>query len=74
MNHNRVEDTAPRYADSSDQGSIERESKGGGERAKTVWEEEMEKDGLDEENGIKRIQMEELETDTHTQINKQRYI
>lgn len=34
----------------------------------------MEKDGLDEENGIKRIQMEELETDTHTQINKQRYI
>lgn len=31
----------------------------------------MEKDGLDEENGIKRIQMEELETDRHTHTQKQ---
>lgn len=77
MNHNRVQDTAPRYADSSDQAS--REGRGGGvekrrerreERAKRVWEEEREKDGLEEENGIKRIQMEEWETDRHTDTYK----
>lgn len=49
--------------------------------AKRVWEEEREKDGLEEENGIKRIQMEEWETDRHTnthkkntKTNKQKYI
>ncbi len=31
-----------------------------------MWEEEREKDGLEEENGIKRIQMEEWETDRRT--------
>lgn len=45
-----------------------------------MWEEEREKDGLEEENGIKRIQMEEWETDRHTdtykntKTNKQKYL
>lgn len=47
MNHNRVEDTAPRYADSSDQGSIERESKGGREGKDSVG-------GRDGERWIRR--------------------
>ncbi len=84
MNHNRVEDTAPHYADSSDQASREtereremekRRGRGGrrGQReGKRVWEEEREKDGLEEENGIRRIQMEEWETDRHTDTHKNR--
>lgn len=41
-----------------------------------MWEEESEKDGLEEENGIKRIQMEDWEADAHknTETDKQKYI
>lgn len=91
MNHNRVEDTAPHYADSSDQASREREGWGDGEgvggggrrgqrEGERLWGEEREKDGLEEENGIRRIQMEEWETDRHTdthkntETNKQKYM
>lgn len=88
MNHNRVEDTAPRYADSSDQAKqAERdgEERGGDrgvgrrgkrreERAKREWEEEREKDGLEEENGIKRIQMEEWETDRRTDTHRSKKV
>lgn len=44
----------------------------GQREGKRVWEEEAEKDGLEEENGIKRIQMEERKTgpQTHTHIHK----
>lgn len=69
MNHNRVEDAAPRYADSSDQASTEKGVGGGKgvrERATRVWEEERENDRLEEGNGIKRIQMEEWETERRT--------
>lgn len=68
--------------------SIEKKRKGGGgtsiggrkrrgqREGKRVWEEEAEKDGLEEENGIKRIQMEERktgpQTHTHTKTQKQR--
>lgn len=74
MNHNRVEDAAPRYADSSDQASTEEgrggEREEGKERATRVWEEERENDGLEEGNGIKRIQMEEWETERCTDTDK----
>ena len=41
-----------------------------GGRANIVWDGERKKDGLEEENGIKRIQMEEWETDRHTDTHK----
>lgn len=82
MNHSRAEDTAPRamqtaaikQAEGEGEGEGwgrgrevgEKQRRGGEERAKRVWEEEREKDGLEEENRIKRIQMEERETDRRT--------
>lgn len=71
MNHNRVEDTAPRFTDSNNQASRKRKGRGGcrekgKQRAKREREEEGEKDGLENGNKIKRIQMEEWETDRRT--------
>lgn len=62
VNHNCVEDTAPCCIHGGGTGWGQREGK-------RVWEEEREKDGLEEENGIKRIQMEERETDSHWQTD-----
>lgn len=65
VNHNCVEDTAPCCIHGGGRGWGQREGK-------RLWEEQREKDGLEEENGIKRIQMEERETDRHWHMAQNR--